>query len=166
MGVILRPVQLDDLARLRVLNQAAIPHVNSLTVAQLDWFRVQAPYFRVAESDGAIAGFLTALFPEADYQSPNLLWFRNHRDRFVYVDRIIVAGPVRGTGIGRLLYADLEGFSRPFARLLTCEVNLRPPNPGSLAFHRRLGFHEAGRQELDGGTREVVLLEKDLTAAR
>jgi predicted GNAT superfamily acetyltransferase len=29
--------------------------------------------------------------------------------------------------------------------LLCCEVNLEPPNPGSLRFHHRIGFTEVGQ---------------------
>jgi hypothetical protein len=45
--------------------------------------------------------------------------------------------------------------------VLTCEVNLRPPNEGSLRFHRRLGFREVGRQETPYGAL-VTLLALDL----
>jgi predicted GNAT superfamily acetyltransferase len=41
---------------------------------------------------------------------------------------------------------------------VTCEVNLDPPNPRSLAFHERLGFREVGRQATKGGAFTVVLL--------
>ncbi len=162
MTTFLRAVSIEDLPVLRHLNEAAAPHVNSLGLAQFDWFRVHAPYFRVAEQAGSIAGFLTALTPELTYASPNFEWFQANRERFVYVDRIIVAQPARGSGVGRLLYQDLAEFAAPFADLLTCEVNLRPPNPGSIVFHERMGFREVGRQETEGGTKEVALMEKGL----
>ena len=164
MTVTLRAVSLDDLATLRPLNQAAAPHVNSLSLAEFDWFRVHAPYFRVAEQAGNIVGFLTALTPELSYASPNFEWFQEHRERFVYIDRIIVAETARGLGVGRQLYQDLAEFAAPFAGLLTCEVNIRPPNPGSITFHQRMGFREVGRQETEGGKKEVVLMERELGA--
>ncbi len=64
--------------------------------------------------------------------------------------------------IGQRLYRDLEDFARPVAPTMTCEVNLRPPNPDSLRFHRQFGFVEVGRQETEGGAKEVVLMEKEL----
>ena len=158
----LRAVSLGDLATVRLLNEAALPHVNSLTLAQFDWFRVHAPYFRIAEQAGDIVGFLTALTPELSYASPNFEWFQANRDRFVYVDRIVVAESARGSGVGRQLYHDLAEFAAPFADLLTCEVNIRPPNPGSVLFHERMGFREVGRQETDGGAKEVLLMERPL----
>ncbi len=166
MTVSLRAVSLDDLATLRVLNEAAAPHVNSLSLAEFDWFRVHAPYFRVAEQAGNIVGFLTALTPELSYASANFEWFQAHRERFVYIDRIIVAEAARGSGVGRQLYQDLSEFAAPFADLLTCEVNIRPPNPGSILFHERMGFREVGRQETEGGKKEVVLMERGLDGGR
>jgi len=158
----LRAVSIDDLPVLRHLNDAATPHVNSIGWAEFDWFRVHAPYFRVAEQAGNIVGFLTALTPALTYASPNFEWFQANRERFVYIDRIIVAEAAQGLGIGRQLYLDLAEFAAPFADLLTCEVNIRPPNPGSILFHERMGFREVGRQETEGGKKEVVLMEKGL----
>ncbi len=34
---------------------------------------------------------------------------------------------------------------------MLCEVNHAPPNPGSDAFHARMGFGEIGRAVLSGG---------------
>ena len=39
MTVTLRAVSLDDLATVRLLNEAAAPHVNSLGLAEFDWSR-------------------------------------------------------------------------------------------------------------------------------
>ena len=43
---------------------------------------------------------------------------------------------------------------------MTCEVNIRPPNDGSMHFHERLGFRQVASQEIDGGKKEVALMEK------
>ncbi len=72
--------------------------------------------------------------------------------------------PRRRSGIGRLLYADLEGVASAHAPDLTCEVNLDPPNPGSFVFHERSGFFEVGRQHTGGGENLVCLMSKDLSA--
>ena len=45
---------------------------------------------------------------------------------------------------------------------ITCEVNTRPANPDSMAFHERLGFREVGRQQTEGGAKEVALLAWEL----
>ena len=51
---------------------------------------------------------------------------------------------------------------RADAAWFTLEVNLRPRNDGSLAFHDRLGFVEVGQQETDYGTL-VSLMAKPLS---
>ena len=45
---------------------------------------------------------------------------------------------------------------------MTCEVNLEPPNPESLAFHDRLGFGRVGEQATKGGSVVVALLSRDV----
>jgi predicted GNAT superfamily acetyltransferase len=161
----LRAARPGDLGAVHALNQAAVPHVNSLTPEALAELIGQSRFCRVAEVGGAIAAFLLALGPEADYASPNFLWFRERYPRFAYVDRVVVAEQARGRGLGRLLYEALETFARRRAPRLTCEVNLHPPNPGSLAFHRRLGFRQVGIQDTEGGTKTVALLVKELRAS-
>ena len=53
---------------------------------------------------GELDAFLLAFDQDADYDSPNFLWFRERYPRFVYVDRIVVAAAARGRGLARLLY--------------------------------------------------------------
>jgi predicted GNAT superfamily acetyltransferase len=46
--------------------------------------------------------------------------------------------------------------------VLFCEVNVRPRNDASLAFHEAIGFREVGQQDTDGGAKRVSLLALDL----
>ncbi len=50
-----------------------------------------------------------------------------------------------------------EARARDLERV-TCEVNLVPPNPGSLAFHHRLGFERMGELQHIPGEKEVAML--------
>jgi hypothetical protein len=43
---------------------------------------------------------------------------------------------------------------------VTCEVNLEPPNPVSLGFHRALGFVDVAQQDTYGGTVRVQLMAR------
>ena len=151
------------------LNDAALPHVSSLTEAELIALAGECFSFRVAVVDGAVAGFLNALGPGKDYRSLNYRWFCDRYASFVYIDRIVVAPQCNGMGIGRALYADLERAARAYAApgvapILTCEVNLEPPNPGSMAFHKKLGFAEVGQLVADEG-KLVSLMVKELGGA-
>jgi hypothetical protein len=145
------------------LNEGALPHVNCISGAELASLAAMCCYFRIAREGAHLLGFLLAFDETARYSSPNFLWFRDRYPRFVYIDRIAVAASSRRAGIGRQLYADLEAVARAHAPDLTCEVNLVPPNPGSLAFHERCGFVEVGRQHTDGGAKLVCLMSKDLS---
>jgi predicted GNAT superfamily acetyltransferase len=58
---------------------------------------------------------------------------------------VVVRPEARGRGVARALYADAERLAAAERmHVLCCEVNLDPPNPGSMAFHERLGFAPAG----------------------
>ena len=158
----LRNVAPQDLQAVVALNQAAMPALSDTTPEEMQWFAEVAGYFKVAVEDGRVVGFLIALTPGVPYRSINYGWFTARYDDFVYVDRIAVAEEARGRGIGRMFYEDLERFSAGRPRI-TCEVNIRPRNEGSLRFHARHGFVEVGTQDTEGGKKTVALLERKLT---
>lgn len=160
MNVTLRPAVEDDFDAILQLNTAAVPHVNRIDRHELAGLAAQAFHFHVARVGDSLAGFLLSLAPGADYGSLNYRWFSERYEQFVYVDRIVVADDHHGLGIGRRLYAGLERAMAGFAPSLTCEVNLAPANPGSLAFHGRLGFAEVGQQATEGGAKRVCLMHK------
>jgi len=142
------------------LNNAAAPHVNDLSVHEFAWIVSHADYFRVAEDDAGLAAFVIALRPGLEYWSLNYRWFMERGGDFLYLDRIVVAERVRRTGVGRVLYDDIDRFASGRWPRITLEVNLLPPNPGSLLFHERQGFRRLGVREEDGGTKAVVLMER------
>ncbi len=152
-----------DYPEILALNESALPHVNRIFADDLAKFAAQSCYFRIAREDEKLTGFLLAFSQGASYHSPNFLWFRDRYPRFVYIDRIVVAPSSRREGIGCRLYANLEHAARAHAPVLTCEVNLDPPNSGSFAFHERSGYCEVGRQHTDGGAMFVCLMSKDLS---
>ncbi len=152
-----------DYAAILAMNEGALPHVSSLTESEFSVLAGQCFYFAVAWADGAVAGFLMALRPGEDYPSLNYRWFSDRYASFVYIDRIVVAPQFNGLGIGRALYADVERSARGVAPILTCEVNLDPPNPGSVAFHGKLGFKEVGQLVADEG-KLVSLMVKTVGA--
>jgi predicted GNAT superfamily acetyltransferase len=91
------------------------------------------------------SAFMIALDQDADYDSPNFLWFRNRFARFLYVDRIVVNPSGRRQGLARALYRDLFARARSDGYdVICCEVNSDPPNPVSDRFHDALGFETEG----------------------
>ena len=80
---------------------------------------------------------------------------------FLYVDQVAVDSERSRSGIGSRLYAALpELATKRQIEWLCCEVNTSPPNPASLAFHRRLGFIEMGNGDTLDGRRVRYLVKK------
>jgi predicted GNAT superfamily acetyltransferase len=133
------------------INRDGVPGVSPLAPSDVERFLAISPFFRVVER-ASIVGYLIGIGSDADYDGEEFLWFRGRFADFVYVDQVAVARDARGTGVATLLYADLERFAiaRRSPRL-ALEVNLRPENRPSLAFHDRLGFAEIGRLETADG---------------
>jgi predicted GNAT superfamily acetyltransferase len=154
------PITVDGQAGLLALNNA---HATALSWLEPGRFAdlLAAAYY--ARRLGPADAFMLAFDERAAYDSPNYLWFRARFPRFVYVDRIVVAPEARGRGLARLLYADLFARARADGHVLAgCEVNLQPPNPESDAFHAALGFTEAGRAAIHGGSKTVRYLTRPL----
>jgi predicted GNAT superfamily acetyltransferase len=163
----LLPIAITDVAPATRLASALLG-LNNEHATELSWLTPERLTHLVrqafcARRVGQIDAFLLAFDQDADYDSPNFLWFRARYERFVYVDRIVVAAAARGRGLARLLYRDLfaEAARAGHVRVV-CEVNSQPPNPVSDAFHAALGFVEVGRAAIDGGAKTVRYLLRSL----
>jgi uncharacterized protein len=154
-----------DYPALLALNDSAVPNVNSIPLAKLEHLHRQSAYFGVARRAAAPVGFLLAMPETADYDSINFGYFRRNYRRFIYIDRVVVSAAERRAGIGAALYADLQRAIADNWPLLACEVNVRPGNPQSLAFHQRQGFEPVGEQDTEGGSKRVCLMTRALMAA-
>lgn len=147
------------LAPALALNNASVPALNELDAAEIARLHGLSVASLAAEVGEVFAGFCMCMPPGVDYASLNYTWFSRHYDDFVYLDRIAVDPTHRRYGIGRAFYAELvQRFTGRFPVLL-CEVNVRPRNDASLAFHHSIGFREVGQQDTDGGRKTVSLLE-------
>ena len=154
------------------LDHALAPHVLALNnehakeLSLLDADRLAELVGRafLARRIGAVDAFLLTFDQDADYDSPNFLWFRSRYLRFVYVDRIVVAPSARGRGHARRLYDDLfQHALRAGHERIVCDVNREPPNPASDAFHAALGFSEIGFAAIHGGSKTVRYLSRLLS---
>lgn len=161
MVLAIRDVLEHDLDAVLALNNAADGGISPMDGTQLHHFHQIADYFRVAEVDGHLAGFLIALREHADYAGENFSWFRQRYERFAYIDRIVVANTYRRHGLGRVFYSDVQSFAEPRVPMLTCAVVLEPRDDVAVLFHGTYGFSEVGQHVTTGG-RHVGLLSKDL----
>jgi predicted GNAT superfamily acetyltransferase len=160
--VLTRPVTPDDLPQLLAVNNAAVPAVNELDAEALAAIVQQAHLAVAVVDDGhpdAVLGFALTLVAGAEYASENYRWFSARSSDFLYVDRIAVDEGSRGRQLGQALYTAIFAEARALgAAEVLCEVNLEPPNPGSLRFHGRLGFEQIGTLATKGGSVVVALM--------
>jgi hypothetical protein len=154
------------LEQVLAINNANAPAVSELIADELKFLVEHSLYALIITdvSGDNVRAFCLTFAPGVPYTSSNYQWFSERYDNFVYLDRIAVASQHQNKGCGTALYGAVE---RQMIRdrtspLLTCEVNLQPPNPGSLRFHERLGFNEVGQQESKPGL-IVRMLAKQLT---
>jgi uncharacterized protein len=158
--------QIEDLGLLDgsamlMLNNANIVETSLLDEAGMRAL-VGAAFYARGIGRGATA-FLIALDHDALYVNANFNWFKERRESFVYIDRVIVAQASRGLGIARRLYEDLFAVARQTGHdRVVCEVNVHPPNPASEAFHVTMGFTGVGEAAIHDGKKTVRYFEKIL----
>lgn len=160
--MLIRDFVATDIDAALSLNNASVPDLNELDIDTMTRLLAVADAALVAEVDDRFAGFCWVMTPGQAYDSLNYRWFSERYEQFVYLDRITVQPEYRRDGVGRALYATLIERYRGTQPVLTCEVNLRPRNEGSLRFHASLGFVEVGQQHTDGGKKTVSLLALEL----
>jgi hypothetical protein len=143
----IRPAAEADVAALIELNNLHVPSVSPMDCASARWFLDNASVAVIGAGAGPLDALLVTLGPGTAYSSANYGWFGEHFERFLYVDRIVVAGHVEGRGLGRRLYGEVVEEARRGGFGQVCaEVNLQPRNDRSLRFHERFGFVEVGRR--------------------
>lgn len=148
-----------DLEPVLALNNAHEKETSRLDLSMLESMISGAFYARGVAPAKA---FLLCFEETAAYTSPNFLWFKERYARFAYIDRIITSADARGQGLARALYEDMFTHARERGHsIVACEVNADPPNPGSDAFHAKLGFELAGTATLANG-KTVRYLTKTL----
>jgi len=157
---LLRRVQDEDVERVLELNHGNVEALAPMDVGLLRELNRVADRFDVIAVNDAFAGFVVTFAPGTSYDSENYRWFTDRfGDRFYYLDRIVLSDRFRRRGLGTFVYDEIEAVSAKYGRL-TLEVNLKPRNDASLAFHERRGFVEVGR--VGDENHLVSLMEKAL----
>ena len=157
-----RNIEITDLARVLEINNANTPGVSQLTMAELQTdFENSLHALAIDNEHGEVCAFCITFDPNTPDAGANHRWFAERYKSFVYLDRIAIDSKHQNRGLGTLLYQAVEQRMLDSAEhsLLCCEVNLEPPNPGSLRFHQRIGFSEVGQQSPQHGY-VVSLLRK------
>ena len=149
---VVRDIEIADLARVLEINNANTPGVSKLTMIELAADLKNSLHALAIENErGDVCAFCITFDPSAPDAGDNHRWFAERYKSFVYLDRIAIDSNYQNRGLGAILYQSVEHHMLSSAEhsLLCCEVNLEPPNPGSIRFHHRIGFIEVGQQSFD-----------------
>jgi predicted GNAT superfamily acetyltransferase len=163
---IVRNIEITDVARVLEINNANTPGVSELTLSELETDIKNCLHALAIDNEhGEVCAFCITFAPDAPDAGVNHQWFADRFESFVYLDRIAIDPTYQNLGLGVLLYQSVEQQMIASAQhsLLCCEVNLEPPNPGSLRFHHRIGFTEVG-QHSPQQNYVVSMLSKNLNA--
>lgn len=161
-GFTLRPGTAADAAAVLALNNASVPHVNALDADTLAQIVAMSAHYTVAEDADGILGFVLCIPTGRAYWSDNYRWFGERYDDFLYLDRVAVAARAQRRGVGRALYDAMHRAVRGGWPRVVLEVNLRPPNPGSVAFHEAMGYSAVGIREYADGVNAVQMFVREL----
>ena len=161
---VVRNIEITDLARVLEINNANTPGVSELTMSELHTdFKNSLHALAIDNEHGEVCAFCITFAQDAPDGGDNHRWFVERYESFVYLDRIAIDPNHQNRGLGALLYQAVEHkmLGSVEHSLLCCEVNLVPPNPGSLRFHQRIGFTEVGQHSPQQGY-VVALLQKSI----
>ncbi|MFQ6678358.1 MAG: GNAT family N-acetyltransferase [Fidelibacterota bacterium] len=161
-------VQIEDISsadfpKVLELNQQSQPHLSALTLERLKELANMTFHFRVIKHEDEISAFLMGMEENQPYNSMNYAWISERYESFYYIDRIAVAKEYQRQGLGISLYEDGQSFALEKKKpVMACEVNIKPPNIGSLKFHKNFGFFSVGEQNTEGGQKRVQYMIKNL----
>ena len=144
-----------DVEAMWVINEEGLPGTGRVSPSELTALLDLASLSLGAFDAQRMLGFVICLPPQTTYGSLNYAWFNQRYDAFLYVDRIAVATDHRNRGVGSALYSQVIAEANEQAVPVAAEVNLVPPNPGSVRFHHRFNFVEVGT--LDHGEKAVTM---------
>ncbi|MGA3286114.1 MAG: GNAT family N-acetyltransferase [Bacteroidota bacterium] len=161
--MIIRDITVSDFNEVLEINERSVNYLSPLELERLEELLGQSKYSKVIEQDKQIAAFIIAFDQSSKYSSPNFLWFKERYKSFLYIDRIVVHENYRRMGLADNLYSDIFRFAKNMNyECITCEIDSRPPNVGSMKFHDKYEFIEVGTQWLYNGEKQVSLRERKL----
>lgn len=144
MDIEIKPLRKTDVESIWEINEDGLPGTGKVSrdeiEALLDFSSLAVGAYYTQE----LAGFVICLPPKTDYASLNYAWFNQRYSEFLYVDRIAVRTQYQNQKIGTLLYDFVKRHAIENRIPVTAEVNIQPPNPGSMRFHDRHGFQQVG----------------------
>ena len=144
MKLEIRPLSITDVESIWEINEDGLPGTGKVSHEEIDSLLDFSSLAIGAYFGEELAGFVICLPPKTAYGSLNYAWFNQRYNEFLYVDRIAVATQYQNQKIGALLYDFVKRNAIKNGIPVTAEVNIQPPNPGSMRFHERHGFEQVG----------------------
>lgn len=162
-GLSIREFCAEDEEIILALNQQSVAVLSPMDAQRFQALRENCCVLWIAELEQQPVGFLLAFSESSKYDSPNYQWFNQRYNNFVYIDRVVVSNAIRSKGVGSEFYRHLQAWAKLQHKPRLCaEIDVVPPNEGSLKFHQRQGFVEAGQQVYGNPEKKVALMVKNL----
>ncbi len=162
-NMVIRPFVDSDLSEILSLNAKSVHFLSPMDADRFALLKSQASLIWIGEKENEIVAFFIGFEADSSYDSTNFKWFDARFKKFLYIDRIVVSEKARSTGIGKSFYQKIENYAQNRGlHWLLAEVDVNPPNSGSLKFHDKQGFIEVGQQKPGLGDKVVSLRAKGL----
>lgn len=157
----LAPTDCEEILRINAESQPGVAHLDRAEFERLVGLKNE--HLVMEGPKGGLVGYLLAFPSDTPYDGAEfILLTKTSLGPFIYIDQVAVGATERRTGAAARLYQATEAAAlRRGIQELSCEVNLNPPNPGSLAFHRSKGFNQTSVMDTQDG-RTVALMSKRL----
>jgi predicted GNAT superfamily acetyltransferase len=140
----------NTLSTLYSLNQENSPEVGF--ISSIEYFSKlfeMSALSLLVEHQAEIVGFIICFRENSEYESLNYKYFDENKQRFLYIDRVVIKSAYRRKGLGTKIYKDLDEIAQKDMLLICCEVNSIPLNQISLDFHGKNGFLEVGERNFE-----------------
>ena len=160
MKLEIRPLSKTDVDSIWEINEDGLPGTGKVSPEEIEGLLDFSSLAVGAYYGEELAGFVICLPPKTAYSSLNYAWFNKRYDEFLYVDRIAVATQYQNQNIGSTLYEHVKKQAAEMDAPVTAEVNIHPPNPGSMRFHDRHGFEQVGVLEHDEKSVALFVYQK------
>lgn len=144
MELEIRPLSKDDIDSIWKINEDGLPGTGKVSRDEIEALLDFSSLALGAYYGKQLVGFVICLPPKTEYASLNYAWFNQRYSGFLYVDRIAVATKYQNQKIGTMLYNFVKSSAQEKGIPVTAEVNIHPPNPGSMRFHSRHDFQQVG----------------------
>ena len=154
-----KPPSEKEVKEMHVINQENVPELGGLSELEDFWARVNwSKVIFVYKYEDVIKAFVLCMREGQTYNSPNYEYISSRFNKFLYVDRIAVQKQFRRKGIAEKIYTKVIDKGKENNLDVLCEVNTKPSNKTSMAFHNKMGFEEIGTNDFEKNS--VVYLRR------